>query len=177
MAEATMPATEAKTADASEKEENSYEFAFHILPTVAEEEVTNVFEELKASITKTGGEIFSEEAPERIDLAYEIVKQSEGKNKKYGSAYFGWVRFKAEPEKVTAMTEEIDTNPSLLRYLLIKLTKVEEAYPFRYHEHRKADKMVEVYDEEEDVLADPLLGSESGKKREESKTDGVEENK
>ena len=45
MSETKMPAIEAKTAD--ERELISYEFAFHILPPVAEGEVTNVFDKLK----------------------------------------------------------------------------------------------------------------------------------
>lgn len=175
MAETTMPTTEAQTAEAVETEQNSYECAFHILPTVVEEEVLGVFETLKAHITKAGGEIFSEEAPERVDLAYEIVKQSDGKNKRYGSAYFGWVRFRVTPDKIDALKEEIDADPSILRYLLIKLTKVEEARPFRYHEQRKADKMVTVVDEEAgDVLADPLSKSEEPKSSESSEPEASE---
>lgn len=174
MAETTMPATEANVANEA-SERMSYEFAFHILPTVAEEEVTRVFEELKTQITKTGAEIYSEEAPERIELAYEIVKQSEGKNKKYGSAYFGWARFKVESEQIAVLKEAIETNASILRYLLIKLTRVEEAQPFRFHEQRKSDRMVEVFDEEgESVLADPLLGEGSETKDSKKSTDAEE---
>jgi ribosomal protein S6 len=172
MAETTMPATEAAVAPTTDVEQNSYEFAFHILPTVAEEEVPGVFEGLKTQINNAGGEIFSEEAPERIELAYEIVKQTDGKNKHYGSAYFGWIRFRATAESVASVTEAADSDQSILRHLLIKLTKVEEANPFRYHEHRKADKMVEVFDEETgDVLADPLSSEEDAesKSKEEQK--------
>ena len=96
-----MPAAEAAAATAgSDDERGSYELAFHVLPTVAEGEVASVFETLKGIITKDGGEIFDEEAPERFDLAYEIVQNIEGKNRKFSSAYFGWVRFKADAAKI-----------------------------------------------------------------------------
>jgi ribosomal protein S6 len=186
MAETTMPATEADVASVDGTEQNSYELAFHILPTVAEGEVSGAFDTLKASVTQAGGEIFSEEAPERIDLAYEIVKHTEGANKKYGSAYFGWMRFRVESDKIEGIQESVDSNSSVLRHLIIKLTKVEEAYPFRYHEHKNADKKADMIEEEgvsaEDVLADPLLGSEGtdtaepAKKSGEAKPDSVEEN-
>lgn len=147
MSETTMPATEADVASAHEDERNSYEFAFHILPTVAEGEVPGAFEELKALITKAGGEFITEEAPERIDLAYEIVKSIEGKNRKFASAYFGWVRFKLPGENIESLTEAIDNQPFILRYIIIRLTKLEEAHSFRFHENRKSVKMVEIVDE------------------------------
>lgn len=135
-----MPAAEAV-------ERNSYELAFHVLPTVAEGEVSGVFDSIKSLITTNGGELFDEEAPERLDLAYDIVKHIEGKNRKFSSAYFGWVRFKTEAEAIAVITEELDTDTHILRHLLIKLTKVEEANPFRFHEAMAAEKTVRTVDE------------------------------
>ena len=135
-----MPAAEAV-------ERNSYELAFHVLPTVAEGEVSGVFDSIKSLITTNGGELFDEESPERFDLAYDIVKHIEGKNRKFSSAYFGWVRFKTEAEAIAVITEELDTDINILRHLLIKLTKVEEANPFRFHEAMAAEKTVRTVDE------------------------------
>ena len=95
MTDTTMPAVEATQGSFDER--NSYEFAFHVLPTIAEGEVANVFEALKAHIAQVG-EIINEEKPERIELVYPIVKQMEGRNRKFTSAYFGWVRFKIKIE-------------------------------------------------------------------------------
>ncbi len=152
MSETTMPAAEATSVDTSFDERNSYEFAFHILPTVAEGEVPGVLEKIKAHITHAEGELFDEELPERLDLVYPIVKQIEGKNRKFTSAYFGWVRFKLESNKLEALKEELDGEQAILRDLMLKLTKVEEANPFRYHEHNKSVKMVEVIDEVAEVI-------------------------
>ncbi len=149
MSETKMPAAEAEHAAFDER--NSYELAFHVLPTVAEGEVAGVFDAIKAHITKVG-EIFDEESPERIDLVYPIVKSMEGKNRKFTSAYFGWVRFKLESEKVAEVESEIASTTEILRHLLIKLTKLEEAHPFRFHENRKSIKMVTVVNEEADII-------------------------
>lgn len=146
MSETQMPAVEAN--QSAEQELQSYEFAFHILPTIAEGEVQGVFDALKAQITKAGGEITAEEVPQRFDLAYEIVKYLEGKNRKFNSAYFGWVRFKLTASALTALTEEIDGAKELLRYLLIKLTKVEEAHAFRFHDSLVHKKVYTVTDED-----------------------------
>ncbi len=129
-------------------EVQAYEFAFHVLPTVAEGEVLGVFESLKAHITKAGGEIFDTEEPQRFDLAYEIVKYLEGKNRKFTSAYFGWIRFRLESGALTALSEELDSEKSLLRYLLIKLTKTEEQNAFRFHESIAHRKVVTISEEE-----------------------------
>jgi ribosomal protein S6 len=146
MAETTMPATEAKNG-AYTDEVTSYEFAFHILPTVAEGEVPETLSQIKAHITNQGGTIFDEESPERIDLVYPIVKHLEGKNRTFASSYFGWIRFRLEGEKVVLLEEELRGDGAILRFLLVKLTKVDEAHPFRFHEHRKSMKMVETVDE------------------------------
>ncbi len=127
-----MPAAEAVAHVGGDT--TSYELAFHVLPTVAEGEVGTIVSALKAEITKFGGTLFDEEAPERVELAYEVVKHLEGRNRKFKSAYFGWMRFKADAAGIPTMMEEVAAMPELLRHILIKLTRVEEQHPFRFHE-------------------------------------------
>ena len=152
-----MPAAEVNLADVHIDERMSYEFAFHLLPTVAEGEVTAVFQKLKDLITKHGGTITIEEAPIRFDLAYEIVKHLEGRNRKFSSAYFGWVRFEIDPSEIEAITEAVEGTKELLRHLLIKLTRVEEAHPVFFHEALEAlSEKIQTIDvdavEEKDVI-------------------------
>ena len=142
-----MPAAEAAVATTDADERQSYELAFHVLPTVAEGEVATVFTAIKDMVGKHNGEVFDEEAPERFDLAYEIVKHLEGKNRKFSSAYFGWIRFKAEGEQTAKLAEEMEARTDILRHLLIRLSRVEEEHPFRFHEALAAQKMVSTVDE------------------------------
>ena len=137
MSEETMPAAEAA-------ERNNYELAFHVLPTVAEGEVSGVLETIKTLITTNGGELTDEEAPERFELAYEVVKHIDTKNRKFSSAYFGWVRFSSEAAAIEAVNEGLDENTNLLRHIVIKLTKAEEADAFRFHEALEQEKVVTV---------------------------------
>lgn len=171
MSESTMPTTEATTDNFNER--NVYELAFHILPTVVEGEVPTVFEAIKAHITR-GGEIIDEEKAERIDLAYAIVKPSEGKNRKYTSAYFGWVRFSLEADMVAELLEEINAMPEILRSILVKLTAFEEAHPFRFHENRKSHKMVAVVDEEGIEDAQAVVDEEGGEVSDEALEESLE---
>ncbi|MCA9363727.1 30S ribosomal protein S6 [Candidatus Kaiserbacteria bacterium] len=167
MAETTMPVAEAAVATHND-EQNSYEFAFHVLPTVTEGEVSGVFDTLKSLITNAGGTLTAEEAPERIDLAYEIVKAIEGKNRKFGSAYFGWVRFQLAPEALGALTAEVEAQPQLLRFLVLKLSRLEEENPFRYHEYRNSQKMVATVDMEQSADDEGKSIGESPKEVEEA---------
>ena len=152
MSEQTMPAAEAEGVVLDER--NSYELAFHVLPTVAEGEVADVVASMKDAATTAGATVTSDEAPQRIELAYEIVKSIEGKHRKFSSAYFGWIRFQAPADAIASLNEALEENTSLLRHLLIKLTKVEEAHPVYYHElMAKEDRMVDTVDVEQKAPA------------------------
>jgi len=146
----------------------SYELAFHVLPTVAEGEVATVFQSLKDTITKAGGTLVSEEAPEHFELAYDIVRQLEGRNRKFSSAYFGWVRFTLVPEKLAEVSEAVDGTKELLRHLLIRLTKMEEANPFLFHEALAAQKQFETID----AVAAPVKPKPAGPAPVEKVADG-----
>jgi ribosomal protein S6 len=151
MPETNMPAVEAD--GGNERELTSYELAFHILPTIAEGEVQTVFDTIKANITKQEGILTIEEAPARFDLAYEITQYLEGKNRKFKSAYFGWVRFELEASKIAEVIEAVEGSKEVLRHLLIRLTKVEEANPFYFHP-AIADRVVEtiILESEEEAV-------------------------
>lgn len=161
-----MPAAEAVSVD--ELELANYELAFHVLPTVAEGEVTNVVDKIKDAITKAGGEVTNEEAPERFDLAYDIVKYLEGRNRKFSSAYFGWVRFTLAPAKLAEVTEIVESVNELLRHLTIRLTKTEEENVFNFHDSIER-KVVENVEAEPIVEAKEVVKDESdGEDKEET---------
>lgn len=165
MSKETMPAADAA----------HYELAFHVLPTVAEGEVADVFAALKSAIEAAGGTTTVEEAPARFDLAYEVVKYLEGRNRKFTSAYFGWVRFTLEPTKLADITEVLEGESRLLRHLLIRLTKTEEANPFMFHEALAQNKVETIeLDAEEEEEADEAK-EETEDTADEATTDDGEE--
>jgi ribosomal protein S6 len=146
MSKEPMPATEA------ERDTNTYELAFHVLPTVAEGEVTAVVDTIKSHIAANGGTVVSEEAPARFELAYEIIKYLEGRNRKFTSAYFGWIRFSMTADKIEALNAEITDLKEILRAMIIKLTKVEAENPFYFHESINVPRVetIEISDDESD---------------------------
>lgn len=150
MDEIIMPTTEVQGIG-DEQELATYELAYHILPTVAEGEVPTVEAELTGLITKAHGVVTDTESAERFELAYDIQKYLEGKYRNFSSAYFGWIRFTLTPQALAGLTEGIDEHKQLLRYLMVRLTKVEEANPFRFHEALEASPLRTPKD---DVAAD-----------------------
>lgn len=132
-----MPAIEAQEDEATD-EVVHYECAFHILPTIAEPEVSGVVEELKGLITRSGGIITDEEVSERYNLAYEITKQVDGVNRRFNAAHFGWMRFALAPSALGGVVDELQHKPEILRYLIIRLTREETQKPFALFETRRA---------------------------------------
>ena len=142
MPEETMPAIEAQEGDTADEDVTgtvaSYECAFHILPTVADEEVGSVIDRLKALIARSGGAVTDEEISERYDLAYEIIQPVDGVNRRFSAAHFGWIRFMLSPDALAGVAEEMKRTPEILRYLIIRLTREEVRKPFSIFETRRA---------------------------------------
>ncbi len=163
-----MPAVEA----------SSYELAFHVLPTVAEGEVSTIVKGLKDLVAKLGGEVTNEEAPARFDLAYEIVKYLEGRNRKFTSAYFGWIRFSIDPAQAEEIGSTVLANKAILRHLLTRLTKVEETNPFFFHEALEKDSSVKKGDHGENEKASDSSDEDKDDSKEKGEnSEETEENK
>ena len=169
MSEKEMPTTEA-VREFDDNDSKAYELAFHVLPTVVEGEVPTVFEAVKEAIVKAGGELKEEEQPQRLDLAYEIIKYIEGKHRHFHSAYFGWVRFSVTPDKIAEIEEALEENLFILRYLVVRLTKQEEANPFYFHQALEEAQKSENIDEEDLSPETTEEDSDTEKSEEETET-------
>jgi len=111
------------TESVSEDQGLVYELAFHLLPTLSEDESAKLVSGLKSLLEKEGGTIINEEAPKPMQLAYTMVKKREGKNAKFDSSFFGVLKFDADAEVLIPLKEELDLNKSSLRYLIIKTVR------------------------------------------------------
>lgn len=153
---------------------HEYEFAFHILPTVAGTEVADIVNELTTLVTRGGGEVFDTESPQRIELAYEIGKVTDGVRKYYHSAYFGWIRIRMSTEGLNVLNDELRTVPSLLRYIIVKIGKEEIENPFCYHEKPRNNARKAENESEDDVegkeVSDSPVGDESSSSDEQKET-------
>lgn len=96
-----------------------YELSFHIIPTIAEEQVAAECAKVKSAIEAHKAAFISEEFPAMRSLAYSMTKKINAKNQKFTSAYFGWVKFEAPADEIPALKQDIDANVNILRHLLI----------------------------------------------------------
>jgi ribosomal protein S6 len=105
-----------------------YELGYHIVSTVAEENLPKEVETLKAIVLKDGGSLVSEGEPKLINLAYSMTKSVADTKKKFDTAYFGWIKFETKSELMPSIKKAVDANPNVLRYLLIKTVRENTLY-------------------------------------------------
>lgn len=119
-----------KKAEVEEKKSDSkiYEVGYHIVSSVAEENVPQETEKIKKIISKEGGSVISEEAAKLRPLAYTLKKSEAGSYKKFDKAYFGWVKFELTEGDITNIDKEFKNESNVLRYIIIKTVRENTLY-------------------------------------------------
>lgn len=97
-----------------------YELGYHLVPTISEENIPKASKAVRGMVERISKGILSEENPVFIDLAYTIVKTVDHKNKRFDNAYFGWIKFEAEPAGIAELEEGLKKDDNVLRYLIAK---------------------------------------------------------
>jgi ribosomal protein S6 len=100
-----------------------YELGYHVLPTLSEDEVAKVVGDIKDLLSGAEAVVIAEQFPQMMNLAYEIGKDLENKNRKFGSAYFGWIKFEIPTMAIESFKETMDKNLSILRFIIIKTVR------------------------------------------------------
>ena len=100
-----------------------YEIGYLLAPTIPEEEMSAVYGSLKELVASFGGEIISDEMPKMIGLAYAMPKILKNIRHKFDMAYFGWMKFSMDPEKVLELKKKLDLDLNIIRFLTIKTVK------------------------------------------------------
>lgn len=102
-----------------ERDANLYEFAFHLVPKMSEEEALKAFADIKNEFTASGATIKNESAPSLLNLAYRMEITVDSVKQKYNQAYFGWLIIEATGEQILAAKEELKLRSDIIRSLLI----------------------------------------------------------
>lgn len=100
-----------------------YELGYLLVPTTAEGEVPEAVEAIKSLLEKNGGAVFSEGTPEFIDLSYQMEHIVGSARSKYKQAYFGWIKFEAQPDALAGIKKAIDSAKNIIRSILLKTEK------------------------------------------------------
>ncbi|MCX6752846.1 MAG: 30S ribosomal protein S6 [Candidatus Nomurabacteria bacterium] len=100
-----------------------YEVGYLLSNSIEEADVALEYGNLKELISSLDGEIVSDEMPRDIELAYTIEKIIANKKHKFDNAYFGWVKFAMDPEKVLELKKKLDLDVKIVRFLILKTVR------------------------------------------------------
>lgn len=110
----------------TEEEDSSsrvYELGYLLVPTIAEEDIPVNYGNLKELVSSFKGEVVFDEIPKMMNLAYSMEKVVSNVRSKFNTAYFGWIKFMMEPEKVLELKKHLDLDPLMIRFLILKTVK------------------------------------------------------
>lgn len=100
-----------------------YELGYLLVPTIKEEDLGMNYGNLKDLIASLGGELISDEMPHSINLAYPMTKVISNIRNKFSTAYFGWVKFTMDAQKVLDLKKKLDLDVTFVRFLILKTVK------------------------------------------------------
>ena len=113
--------------EVSKKEEETagrvYELGYLLVPTIPEEDLSISYGNMKELVRSFGAQIISDEMPKFIPLAYTMQKVVSNVRNKFNTAYFGWIKFTTEPEKVLELKKRLDLDSIVIRFLIMKTVK------------------------------------------------------
>ncbi len=102
-----------------------YEIGFHVVPTVGDEGVAAVVDAVRKALGDA--EIISEGFPQKMTLAYQVERATQGKREKYTESYFGHCKFAMERENIVAFDLAMRNLQPILRFLIIETVREDVA--------------------------------------------------
>lgn len=109
-----------KEANKQKEKNNIYEIGCLLAPIVSDKDALAEVSNIKSYIEKAAGGFLSGDGPQKKVLAYPIKKMIGGKKHSFDSAYFAWLKFTAEREKLASLKKDLDKNENILRHLLTR---------------------------------------------------------
>ncbi len=100
-----------------------YEVGYHMVPTIAEENLGEEVTVFKDMFLENGAVFISDEYPKLMELAYEMSRSINNKKQKFSYGYFGWVKFECTTTQAKVIKDILDKNEKLVRYLMIKTVR------------------------------------------------------
>ncbi|MBI3888434.1 30S ribosomal protein S6 [Candidatus Nomurabacteria bacterium] len=129
-----------------------YELGYLLVPTISEQDLPVVFGNLKELVASLGGVSVSDEMPKMIQLAYKMVKVVSNVRNKWNTAYFGWVKFTMDSDKVLELKKKLDLDPNFIRFLILKTVKENTIATKRFVGRDNVHKRPSVKKDENEVV-------------------------
>ncbi len=149
-------------------ESKLYELGYHLVSSISEDQVSAEVEKIHKILKDNNVEIIKEGQAKSIKLAYQMIKHVAGKNQKFSTVYFGWIKFNSTADDIEKIKEEIDLNENILRSLIIKTVDDDEHSTAKIldEEAKKAEEEKE-NEEKAEEETEPSEPSEPSEKVEE----------
>ena len=144
-------------------EDRVYEVGYLLMPTIAGEEVPALYGNLKELVTSLGGEIIADEMPKTISLAYTMFKMVSNIRSKFDTAYFGWVKFGMNPEKILKLKNHLDLDPNFLRFLILKTVRENTIATKRFVQRDMSRRKTPMQKKDESEIVAPINKEEIDK--------------
>ena len=100
-----------------------YEVGFHIVSSVAEDDLGVRVTAIRDVIESAGGRMIADEFPKHCELAYPMVKVAANKRATYNSSYFGWMKFDAEASGIKKVEAALKADAFVLRFIIVKTVR------------------------------------------------------
>ncbi len=100
-----------------------YEVGYLLSPAIEGADVPIEYTNLKDMISSFRGELIADDMPKNIELAYTMEKLIANVRHKFNSAYFGWVKFAMDPDKVIELKKKLELDPKIVRFLIMKTVR------------------------------------------------------
>ncbi|MBP6884098.1 MAG: 30S ribosomal protein S6 [Candidatus Pacebacteria bacterium] len=153
------PKNEAKNSSDS----RVYEVGYLLVPTIEEGEVPAVYSAIKDVVVGLGGEMISDEMPRMIPLAYTMLHVVSNVRSKFDNAYFGWVKFEMNPDKITELKSKLDLDPKVIRFLITKTVKENTIAAKRFVYKDSARRKTPMQKKDENEVVAPINKEEVDK--------------
>jgi Ribosomal protein S6 len=141
------------------KEPLVYELGYLLLPSIAEDQLSQAVDTIKGILNKSGAKELDSEEPLKIDLAYTMSKAIGARKYVVDEAYIGWVKFEVDGGVVNDIEASIKKLEEVLRHLIVKTTK-ETHFTFAGALKAREDKeraLEEAKREAEGTPAEPVV--------------------
>ncbi len=154
------------TKESSKDNSKVYEIGFHIAPFVGEENIAHEVSLIKDALDAIKAEVISEDFPRLRGLAYPITKVIKGDKKVSTEAYFGWIKFVCDADKIIGFNKVIEKIDNVIRFITITTVRENTLYGSKFikdketkkaKEDDKAEPKAEINEVELDKTIDNLV--------------------
>lgn len=150
-----------KATVAKNSEEKIYEVGYHIVSSMAEEQIPAQVEKIKGYLAKEKAIIISEEMPKLRPLAYKIKKAYGGTYKTFDKAYFGFIKFEMpEGGDIKNIDSSMKNDESILRYLVIKTVRENTMYSPKITVFSDKESKIKTLKEDKTVKTEKIATTE-----------------